>query len=137
MHHLTPAPSPSQIHLPDSPPHRCPAPAPARALVTEPSDGDTAVPQGAAGSSADLAKAMLEQPFSMDLLHLRGGRVGMEVALPAGVRNGFVARSRWEIDPRDVVVGERLAVGGFSEVFLGKYQVSSCIGGQTWSNCTW
>jgi hypothetical protein len=28
----------------------------------------------------------------------------------------------WEVDPGDVLVGERIAMGGFAEVFLGKYQ---------------
>ncbi|EFN51230.1 hypothetical protein CHLNCDRAFT_10735, partial [Chlorella variabilis] len=27
-----------------------------------------------------------------------------------------------EIDPRDVLVGERIAIGGFAEVFIGRYQ---------------
>lgn len=33
------------------------------------------------------------------------------------------ALAPYEIDPRDVLVGERLAVGGFAEVFVGRYQV--------------
>lgn len=33
-------------------------------------------------------------------------------------------RCAWELDPRKVLVGRRLAVGGFAEVFLGKYEVS-------------
>jgi hypothetical protein len=36
----------------------------------------------------------------------------------------FNARCEWELDPRKVLVGRRLAVGGFAEVFLGKYEVS-------------
>jgi hypothetical protein len=41
-------------------------------------------------------------------------------------RLGFVlmCRCEWELDPRKVLVGRRLAVGGFAEVFLGKYEVS-------------
>lgn len=30
----------------------------------------------------------------------------------------------WEIDPVDVKLGRRIAVGGFAEVFIGNYQVS-------------
>lgn len=30
----------------------------------------------------------------------------------------------WEIDPQRLSVGRRLAVGGFAEVFVGKYAVS-------------
>ena len=30
---------------------------------------------------------------------------------------------RWEVDPKRVILGERLAVGGFAEVFVGKYEV--------------
>ena len=30
---------------------------------------------------------------------------------------------RWEVDPKHVILGERLAVGGFAEVFVGKYEV--------------
>jgi hypothetical protein len=40
-----------------------------------------------------------------------------------------VCRCEWELDPRKVLVGRRLAVGGFAEVFLGKYEVS---GGCVW-----
>lgn len=40
-------------------------------------------------------------------------------------REGFVPRCEWELDPRKVLVGRRLAVGGFAEVFIGKYEVSS------------
>jgi hypothetical protein len=29
------------------------------------------------------------------------------------------------VDPREVVIGERIAVGGFAEVFVGRYQVWS------------
>jgi hypothetical protein len=36
---------------------------------------------------------------------------------------GWVPRCEWELDPRKVLVGRRLAVGGFAEVFLGKYEV--------------
>jgi hypothetical protein len=32
-------------------------------------------------------------------------------------------RCEWELDPRKVLVGRRLAVGGFAEVFIGKYEV--------------
>ncbi|WIA13712.1 hypothetical protein OEZ85_007265 [Tetradesmus obliquus] len=35
---------------------------------------------------------------------------------------GFAPRCEWELDPRQVLVGRRLAVGGFAEVFLGKYE---------------
>ena len=35
----------------------------------------------------------------------------------------FSKRCEWELDPRKVLVGRRLAVGGFAEVFLGKYEV--------------
>lgn len=34
-----------------------------------------------------------------------------------------LCRCEWELDPRKVLVGRRLAVGGFAEVFLGKYEV--------------
>eukprot|EP00878_Enallax_costatus_P024545 GHUV01026198.1.p1 GENE.GHUV01026198.1~~GHUV01026198.1.p1 ORF type:complete len:298 (+),score=105.77 GHUV01026198.1:104-895(+) len=37
-------------------------------------------------------------------------------------RQGFVPRCEWELDPRKVLVGRRLAVGGFAEVFIGKYE---------------
>jgi ribosomal protein L12E/L44/L45/RPP1/RPP2 len=40
-----------------------------------------------------------------------------------GVVRGWVPRCEWELDPRKVLVGRRLAVGGFAEVFLGKYEV--------------
>jgi glycerate kinase len=43
--------------------------------------------------------------------------------VPSVVR-GWVPRCEWELDPRKVLVGRRLAVGGFAEVFLGKYEVS-------------
>lgn len=36
----------------------------------------------------------------------------------------MMCRCEWELDPRKVLVGRRLAVGGFAEVFLGKYEVS-------------
>ena len=29
----------------------------------------------------------------------------------------------WEIDPNSVIIGERIAMGGFAEVFIGKYEV--------------
>ena len=38
------------------------------------------------------------------------------------------ALAPYEIDPRDVLVGERLAVGGFAEVFVGQYQVCGSSG---------
>jgi len=38
----------------------------------------------------------------------------------------LVCRCEWELDPRKVLVGRRLAVGGFAEVFLGKYEVRQC-----------
>ena len=38
------------------------------------------------------------------------------------------ALAPYEIDPRDVLVGERLAVGGFAEVFVGQYQVCDSSG---------
>jgi hypothetical protein len=38
------------------------------------------------------------------------------------MRRGPLAE--WEVDPRDVVIGDRLAVGGFAEVFIGKLYVS-------------
>ncbi len=38
------------------------------------------------------------------------------------------ALAPYEIDPRDVLVGERLAVGGFAEVFVGRYQVRGGLG---------
>jgi hypothetical protein len=37
---------------------------------------------------------------------------------------GFRPRCEWELDPSKVLIGRRLAVGGFAEVFLGKYEVS-------------
>jgi hypothetical protein len=59
------------------------------------------------------------------------------VASPAGLtalsigRPLHAPRCEWELDPRKVLVGRRLAVGGFAEVFIGKYEVSphSKIGG--------
>jgi hypothetical protein len=30
---------------------------------------------------------------------------------------------RWAVDPARVTLGDRLAVGGFAEVFVGKYEV--------------
>lgn len=33
--------------------------------------------------------------------------------------------SPWEIDPERLTVGRRVAVGGFAEVFVGKYEVGS------------
>jgi hypothetical protein len=38
---------------------------------------------------------------------------------------GFRPRCEWELDPSKVLIGRRLAVGGFAEVFLGKYEVSA------------
>jgi hypothetical protein len=38
-----------------------------------------------------------------------------------------LCRCEWELDPRKVLVGRRLAVGGFAEVFLGKYEVGGGI----------
>ena len=40
--------------------------------------------------------------------------------------------SVWEVDPREVLVGKRLAVGGFSEVFLGRFQASLAGGVRGW-----
>ncbi len=34
-------------------------------------------------------------------------------------------RNEWEVEPEKVMLGERLAVGGFAEVFVGKYEVIS------------
>lgn len=31
----------------------------------------------------------------------------------------------WEIDANNVIIGERIAMGGFAEVFIGKFEVSS------------
>lgn len=51
------------------------------------------------------------------------------VAAPAGFtalssgRPPRAPRCEWELDPRRVLVGRRLAVGGFAEVFIGKYEV--------------
>lgn len=33
--------------------------------------------------------------------------------------------SQWQLDPEQIKIGKRIAVGGFAEVFLGKYQVGS------------
>eukprot|EP00879_Flechtneria_rotunda_P003725 GHRR01003963.1.p1 GENE.GHRR01003963.1~~GHRR01003963.1.p1 ORF type:complete len:855 (+),score=369.40 GHRR01003963.1:504-3068(+) len=38
------------------------------------------------------------------------------------VSGSFMPCCEWELDPRKVLVGRRLAVGGFAEVFLGKYE---------------
>jgi len=40
-----------------------------------------------------------------------------------GRSGGWRPCTEWELDPRQVLVGRRLAVGGFAEVFLGKYEV--------------
>ena len=29
----------------------------------------------------------------------------------------------WEVDPNQVIMGDRIAIGGFAEVFIGKYEV--------------
>lgn len=49
---------------------------------------------------------------------------------------GFAPRCEWELDPRQVLVGRRLAVGGFAEVFLGKYEVSERLAGCCTGLCT-
>jgi hypothetical protein len=46
------------------------------------------------------------------------------VLSPLGAgRARFAPRCEWELDPRKVLIGRRLAVGGFAEVFIGKYEV--------------
>lgn len=48
-------------------------------------------------------------------------RAGALSSAPSGTA-GMDLR-RWEVDPKHVILGERLAVGGFAEVFVGKYEV--------------
>ena len=45
---------------------------------------------------------------------------------PSGEQQALHSPGGFEIDPRDVLVGERIAIGGFAEVFIGRYQVRSC-----------
>jgi hypothetical protein len=99
----------------------------------------SAASSGLAGlSSSDAASAFPPDPsdFPTDLAHVarslyRFGESGAEapaVAPAAGAVGagdcgcGGPALAPWELDAADVRVGERLAVGGFAEVFLGKYQ---------------
>jgi len=48
-------------------------------------------------------------------------------------------RCEWELDPRKVLVGRRLAVGGFAEVFIGKYEVGQRggVGVGVGVGCSW
>jgi hypothetical protein len=59
------------------------------------------------------------------LQQLAGAAGIMHHVAPRGVGGGcsFVPRCEWELDPRKVYVGRRLAVGGFAEVFIGSYEV--------------
>lgn len=36
--------------------------------------------------------------------------------------------SEWALDSTKIILGRRLAVGGFAEVFVGKYEVRRCVG---------
>ena len=48
----------------------------------------------------------------------RAGALSREASGAAGTD-----LQRWEVDPKHVILGERLAVGGFAEVFVGQYEV--------------
>ncbi|KAF6257891.1 kinase-like domain-containing protein, partial [Scenedesmus sp. NREL 46B-D3] len=61
-----------------------------------------------------------QQQHQQQLVQQGGGAAVAQHAPP--VVRGFVPRCEWELDPRKVLVGRRLAVGGFAEVFLGKYE---------------
>ncbi|GFR40294.1 hypothetical protein Agub_g475 [Astrephomene gubernaculifera] len=54
------------------------------------------------------------------------GVAGLSNALVPSVANPLLLsprpRSEWELDPNKIVMGRRLAVGGFGEVFMAKYE---------------
>lgn len=86
-------------------------------------------------SSLEAAEELQQQglgarPSVLDKLALQqhgggssGGSNGSSL-LPLTSAVAWKPRGEWELDPRKVLVGRRLAVGGFAEVFLGKYEVS-------------
>ncbi|GMH35293.1 hypothetical protein BSKO_03161 [Bryopsis sp. KO-2023] len=49
---------------------------------------------------------------------------GCDVVPSSGERliSARLPSSPWELDPRQITVGHRIAVGGFAEVFVGKYE---------------
>ncbi len=51
------------------------------------------------------------------------GQGYMTLSPPQATWQCMLPRCEWELDPRKVLVGRRLAVGGFAEVFIGKYEV--------------
>ncbi|KAK9839216.1 hypothetical protein WJX81_001874 [Elliptochloris bilobata] len=59
---------------------------------------------------ADVGRTPLRQAARMTLLS------------PAASGAAGADLQRWEVDPKRVILGERLAVGGFAEVFVGKYE---------------
>lgn len=58
------------------------------------------------------------EPSPADAEQLRG-----RAEAEAEARQQAAAIAPFEIDPNDILVGERLAVGGFAEVFVGRLQV--------------
>lgn len=47
----------------------------------------------------------------------------MGLDAPRGDELHIRKRNAWEIDPSEIKLGRRIAVGGFAEVFVGEYQV--------------
>lgn len=52
------------------------------------------------------------------------------------VQHGISGPAQWYIDPKEVMLGQRIAVGGFAEVFVGKYKGTLVAVKVLMSDCT-
>lgn len=124
-----------QPPTPTSPAAQASPSAPGRPAITEIDSSSRSSSAGGSSSSAGCSEHAVDAPAGPYSAGGAGpGEPGRELAqvrqalapaAPAGRRQAAAQQrcsNLWEIDPAEVVVGERLAVGGFAEVFLGKYQ---------------